>query len=93
MESIEKPRVVPYTGKAHQKEVPMGGPGKGKKGLYVELPESVIEQLREFAKSRGEKVGNVVAQAVARHMASPPPLPGDVPLPPVDSPSKKGKGK
>jgi hypothetical protein len=90
MDSLESAGIVPYTGKAHNRGVPMGGPGKGKKGLYVDLPIPVLERLRQFADERGERLAAVVEQAVVRHMASPPPLPGDVPLPPV-RPKKKGK--
>jgi hypothetical protein len=66
-------------------------PTKGTKQTNLELPIEVIDRAREFAKSRGETLSEVVVAALRRHMANPPPLPGSVPLPPVTAPEPKGK--
>jgi hypothetical protein len=81
-------------------------PTKGTKQTNLELPIEVVEKAREFAKSRRETLSDVVAAALLRHMANPPPLPGEIPLPPITvlanigsrasfdgppTPAKKGK--
>lgn len=60
-------------------------PTKGTKQTNLELPIDVIEEARAFAKQRRETLSDVVVAALRRHMANPPPLPSDVPLPPVPS--------
>lgn len=75
-------------------------PTKGTKQVLLELPESLVEQAKEFASSRGETFKQMVIEAIRRHMAypsppPPPPAPEPTPAPfPDDSataPSKKGK--
>ncbi|WP_439631452.1 hypothetical protein [Gemmata sp.] len=53
----------------------------GVKGVYVELPESLLTDARAFAADRGEKFNRVVAEALRRHMAYPPPKPEPQPEP------------
>ena len=74
-------------------EIPMSGPGKGKVGLYVEVPPEVAESFKAYAKSRGEKLGEAVARALRREMISPPPPVTDAPFPPMESPKEKRKKK
>lgn len=73
----------------------MSGPGKGKKGLYADIPADLAAAFRRYAESRGEKLWVALARAMRREMASPPPPPAppppDPPLPPV-LPSK-GKAR
>lgn len=72
-------------------------PTKGTRQTNLELPVDVIDTAKEFARSRGETLSEVVVAALRRHMANPPPLPETVPLPPVTSAelkkpaAKKGK--
>jgi hypothetical protein len=58
-------------------------PVKGTKQVLFELPEQLVEDAKAFAKKRSESLKDVVIQALHRHMANPPPLPTDTPLPPV----------
>lgn len=62
---------------------------KGTKQLGVELSSSLVDEFREFVKTRGEKVRAVVELALRRHMDNPPPPPPKPedapPLPPVTS--------
>lgn len=84
-----------YTDPARERRTRVSGPGKGKKGFYVELPEDLAAAFRQFARGRGETLGEATAQAMRRHMAHPPPPAVDPPLPPLpteESPKKKGKG-
>jgi hypothetical protein len=66
-------------------------PKPGSRQTNLELPIEVLDRAKEFAKSRGESLVDVVVAALLRHMANPPPLPQDAPLPPVTAPKKKGK--
>jgi hypothetical protein len=60
-------------------------PTKGTKQLSFELPEALVDEAKEFAEKRGEKLREVVSHALRRHMDNPPPLPVLPPLPPVAS--------
>ncbi len=73
-------------------------PGTGQ--LNLEIESGLLEQFREFVRSRGEKMRHNVEMAMRRHMGNPPPPPKPVeapPLPPVtasgvEKPApKKGK--
>lgn len=69
-------------------------PTKGTRQTNLELPVEVIDQAKAFAKGRGETLGEVIVAALKRHMANPPPLPAEVPLPPVPTgqlPAARGK--
>ncbi len=79
-------------------------PRPGKKGLYIELPTDLDEQLRAYCEERGGKIAEEVRLAIRRHLANPPPLAELPPLPPVTAPApvasvpaptdaKKVKGK
>jgi hypothetical protein len=79
-------------------------PTKGTRQTNLELPTDVIDRAKTFAKARGETLSEVVVAALLRHMANPPPLPEQFPLPPVPAPepiapkpakgvTKKPKGK
>jgi hypothetical protein len=62
-------------------------PVKGTKGVYLELPERVLDEARAFAKRRGETLKDVVTAALRRHMAYPPPPPAPPePPPPLPPP-------
>src|SRR5580692_8402298 len=65
-------------------------PVEGTGQVNAELPVELLDELKRFAKIRGEKVGEVIEQALRRHMAYPPPPPvvpppihPIAPLPPV----------
>ncbi len=58
-------------------------PKPGTKQTNIELPIELLEQAKKFAKERGEVFVNVVCAALRRHMANPPPLPHEIPLPPA----------
>jgi hypothetical protein len=64
-------------------------PVEGTGQVNAELPVELLDELKRFAKSRGEKVREVIEQALRRHMAYPPPpvvpppVPPIAPLPPV----------
>lgn len=47
-------------------------PREGKKGLYVELPEAMIADLKEFAERAGTGIAFEVRDAIRRHLAFPP---------------------
>jgi hypothetical protein len=78
-------------------------PVEGTGQVNAELPVELLDELKRFAKGRGEKVREVIAQALRRHMDNPPPPPVPAyapPLPPVPAPQalivetgkpKKGK--
>lgn len=68
-------------------------PTKGTRQTNLELPTDVIDRAKEFAKSRGETLSEVVVAALLRHMANPPPRPEDVPLPPVTVPAPSDEQK
>ena len=64
-------------------------PVKGTAQVNAELPTALLDELKQFALSRGEKVREVIAQALRRHMDNPPPPPTALPpLPPVVAPSQ-----
>lgn len=73
----------------------MSGAAKGKKGLYVELPEAEVAAFRAFCSRRRAKLGEEVRRAIIRHMANPPVMPEDQPLPPPESKParRKPRGK
>jgi hypothetical protein len=56
---------------------------KGTRQLNVGIATALYEQLQQFVEARGEKLRPVVEMALARHMASPPPVLDIPPLPPV----------
>jgi hypothetical protein len=71
---------------------------KGTKQLNVELPESLVDEFKQFCEGRGESPTHNVAVAIRRHMANPPPLPHTLPLPdsppvPEESKPRKRGGK
>lgn len=65
---------------------------KGTRQLGVEVAETLIEEVRAFAVARGEKLRQVVEEALRRHMAYPPPPVPPVP-PPVPAPLPDAAGK
>ncbi len=65
-------------------------PTKGTRQTNLELPGDVIDRAKAFAAARGETFSAVVVVALLRHMSNPPPLPQDVPLPPVAGPPSTG---
>lgn len=84
-----------YDGSTVQRGATMSGPGKGKKGIYGEVPGEIADAIREYAKARGEKLGDVMARSFVREMQNPPPPVVHPPLPPLPPPTgpKKPKGK
>lgn len=68
-------------------------PVKGTKQVLLELPEQLVEDAKTFARGRRETLKDVVIQSLFRHMANPPPLPTDSPLPPVTAPLFQPKEK
>lgn len=71
---------------------PVHGTGQ----INAEVPVELLDEVKRFASSRGEKVREVLIAALRRHMANPPPppvVPELPPLPPVTSPAPKKKGK
>lgn len=59
---------------------------KGTKQVGLELAEELVDQLREFARDRGETVRQVVEAALRRHFAYPPPPPPPPTPPPAPAP-------
>jgi hypothetical protein len=53
------------------------------RAMTFEMDPAVYAAFEAFCAKRGEKKGQVIVQALRRHMASPPPLPELPPLPPV----------
>lgn len=66
-------------------------PRKGRKGIYVELPEPLLDELKKFAEGRGEAIREVIELAIRRHMAFPPAVPPP-PLPPPPLPPLPDSG-
>lgn len=69
-------------------------PGTGQLNLEIEL--SLLEQLREFARERDEKIRHVIEMAIRRHLDYPPPPPAPPeipPLPPVTNTERKPKAQ
>ncbi|WP_439628903.1 hypothetical protein [Gemmata sp.] len=70
------------------------------KGVYMELPPDLVEQVKALAERRGHTFKDEVIEGLRRHVAYPPPPPAPVellPLPPVTTAvkpavTKKGKG-
>ncbi len=62
----------------------------GKTPFVIEMPTTDYERLKAFAAKRGSTMKAEILAAVRRHMASPPPLPDAVPLPP---PRPRGRPK
>lgn len=64
---------------------------KGTKQLNCEVTDNLFDLFRTFCDDRGETLRTALEQAMARHMASPPPPPVPPPplppLPPVAAPS------
>ena len=48
---------------------------KGKVMFSAELPAELVEQFREYVRSRGERVSAAAERALRREMAYPPPIP------------------
>lgn len=69
----------------------VSGPGKGKKGVYADVPVDVADAFRKYAESRGEKFWEALTRAMRREMAYPPPPP--VPQPEAPFPDVKKKRK
>lgn len=65
-------------------------PRPGKKGLYVELPTDLDEQLRTYCEKWGLKIADEVRLAIRRHLQNPPPQAEVPPLPPVPAPRPAG---
>lgn len=68
------------------------------KGVYLELPPELVEEMKTFATGRGQAFKDAVAEAMRRHLAYPPPPPAPepppAPLPPVTpSPVAVGPAK
>lgn len=62
--------------------------------INVELAPDVLDRLKAFADERGQTLKYVVGRAIERHMASPPPILPDPPLPeatPDPAPAPKPK--
>lgn len=55
-------------------------PGRAAVAIYVE--EAVKTAWQEFVDARNSTLRAEIVTAMARHIASPPPLPEEVPLPP-----------
>jgi hypothetical protein len=71
---------------------------KGTGLLGVEIDLALLDQFKDFARSRHETQREVVELALRRHMANPPtleppPLPPLVPPSPEPAPKKGGKKK
>ena len=77
---------------------PVTGTGQ----INAELPTELLNQVKTFAKGRGESLREVLMAALIRHMANPPPLvpppppvppplPVYPPLPPVTAPGAEQK--
>lgn len=73
---------------------------KGTRQLGVEVDVTLADAVREFSRSRGETLREVVELALRRHLANPPavvvptppPIPPLPPFPPPAQPvTKKGK--
>jgi hypothetical protein len=84
----------------------MAKPKTGTAQVNVELPAEFLDEFKQFAEGRGEKIREAIYHAMRRHMAYPPPPPvlpceplPDSPevgaeVPQEDAPKKvKGKGK
>lgn len=63
-------------------------PSRNVVGKYLEFDPDVAARVEEFARARNQSFRSVVMEALARHMANPPPLPAEVPLPPVPPPGR-----
>jgi hypothetical protein len=59
-------------------------PRPGLKGVYVELPPALVDDVKAFGSGRGQKFRDVVEAALRRHLAYPPPV--EAPLPPPPPP-------
>jgi hypothetical protein len=72
---------------------------KGTAQLGVDIDAKVLAAARAFAEERGEKLLEVVEEALRRHMAYPPPTkvpetpPPPEPLPDAEPVKSKGKKK
>jgi hypothetical protein len=69
---------------------------KGTAQLAAQLDEHLLAAVREFARSRGETLREVLELALRRHLANPPAIQELPPLPPFPPPKpagKKGKAK
>lgn len=71
-------------------------PSKNVAAKYLEFDPVFLADVEAFAENRGQSFKAVVVEALKRHMANPPPLPSEVPLPPVpvpadDKPAGKSK--
>jgi hypothetical protein len=64
-------------------------PRPGLKGVYVELPPALVDEVKAFGSGRGQKFRDVVEAALRRHLAYPPPIeppPPPAPPPPIPPP-------
>ena len=67
---------------------------KGTRQIGAEVTAALVDELRAFARGRGETVRHHLELAIRRHLDSPPPLPAVPPLPPIGpSPRPRGRGK
>ncbi|MBA4067944.1 MAG: hypothetical protein C0501_30425 [Isosphaera sp.] len=62
---------------------------KGTAQLGVGVDAGLLDELRAFARRRGETVREVVELAIRRHLLNPPPVPEVPPLPPLPAPSRE----
>lgn len=66
-------------------------PRRGKRALYVELPEDLDTQLRDHCRAGGYGVADEVRMAIRRHLAHPPDR-SPSPLPPEIGPARASGG-
>ena len=66
---------------------------KGDKGIYLSLPEDLLQAVRDMADSHGRSIRGEIEHAIRRHMACPPTLISP-PLPPatIDLANERKRG-
>jgi hypothetical protein len=60
-------------------------PSKGVKGIYVELPPALVEQMRALAQRNGRPFREEAEHAFVRHLASPPTIRVETDVPALDA--------
>ncbi len=58
-------------------------------GIYVELPEALAQQLREYCERTGGKLSDEIRQAITRHLAYPPAPTTPAPFPASTAPAEE----